>query len=61
MTTCDADATCNSAEWRFTPAVEAVAAIPPAPAVPAVAEEKICRLWKKGGLAGTGTAATGLN
>jgi len=62
---CYDDATCNSAEWRYTPIVAevaAVAAIPPAPAVlavPAKAETKTCRLWKKGGLAGTGTAATG--
>ena len=44
MTKCDADATCFSAEWRFTPAP---------------AETKTCRLWKKAGLHGTGIAATG--
>jgi len=44
MTKCDADATCFSAEWRFTPAPT---------------ETKTCRLWKKAGLHGTGIAATG--
>jgi len=60
MAKCFDDVKCNSAEWRFTAAVVAVAAVPPVAEITAKAETKRCRLWKKGGLVGTGIAEAGV-
>ena len=57
MAKCFDDIKCNSAEWIFTAAVVAKAAVPPAAEILAKAETKTCRLWNKGGLTGTGIAA----
>jgi len=57
---CYDDATCTSAEWRFTPVVpEHDDPNDDDEKIPEVAETKTCRLWTMGGLLGTGTAATG--